>query len=145
MISSMGLIVPGFSGSMLLMVFGFYDKILILVSQIPANPGLSLLRLATFAVGVAIGFILFSKLMKLAFEKAPDISNCVVLGFLVGSIIAIFVNSNAFGYFGFYDGISHLTLADYILSPIFALIGLAISFAIYFYTRKHPELEEQDA
>ena len=145
MVSSMGLIVPGFSGSMLLMVIGFYDKILLLVSQIPANPGISILRLGVFAVGVAFGFVIFSKFMKYMFEKFPRTSNCIVLGFLVGSIIAIFVNSKTFAYFGFYDGVNHLSLADYILSPIFTLLGLAGSLAIYFYSKKHPETEEQDA
>ena len=74
MISSMGLIVPGFSGSMLLMVLGFYDKVLTLVLKIPEQPGLSLLRLFIFALGVLIGFILFSKLMKYMFEKLDVIT-----------------------------------------------------------------------
>lgn len=141
MISSMGLIVPGFSGSMLLMVLGFYDKILALVLQIPEQPGLSILRLAVFAVGVAIGFVFFSKLMKYMFDKHEETTNCVVLGFLVGSIVAIFVNSNMFNYFAE----TGVTLLDVILSPIFAVIGLAASIAIYLYMRKHPEVKEENA
>lgn len=140
MISSMGLIVPGFSGSMLLMVLGFYDKILGLVIAIPEHPGLSILRLAVFAVGVAVGFVFFSKVMKYMFEKHEETTHCMVLGFLVGSIIAIFVNSNMFNYLD-HTGVTQL---DIILSPIFGVIGLAISLAIYFYMKKHPQ-EEQDA
>ncbi len=138
MISSMGLIVPGFSGSMLLMVLGFYDKVLALVLKIPEQPGLSILRLAIFAVGVAIGFVFFSKLMKYMFEKHEETTNCMVLGFLVGSIIAIFVNSNMFNYFD-HTGVTQL---DIILSPIFGVLGLAISLLIYFYMKKHPQQEE---
>ena len=138
MISSMGLIVPGFSGSMLLMVLGFYDKVLALVLKIPEQPGLSLLRLFIFALGVLIGFILFSKLMKYMFEKHEQTTRCVVLGFLVGSIIAIFINSNMFNYFE-HTGVTQL---DIILSPIFGIVGLAISLLIYFYMKKHPSEEE---
>ena len=145
MISSMGLIVPGFSGSMLLMVVGFYDKILALIRQIGETPGLAILRLFTFAVGVVVGFVLFSKIMKYMFEKHAVTTNCIVLGFLMGSIIAIFVNSQMFGYFGYYDGKSHLNLLDYILTPIFAVIGLGCSLAIYFYVKKHPDIKEQNA
>lgn len=141
MISSMGLIVPGFSGSMLLMVLGFYDKMLALVLQVPEQPGLSILRLAVFALGVAIGFVFFSKLMKYMFEKHEETTNCVVLGFLVGSIVAIFINSNMFNYFAE----TGVTLLDVILSPIFAVIGLAASIAIYLYMRKHPEVKEENA
>ena len=141
MISSMGLIVPGFSGSMLLMVLGFYDKMLALVLQVPEQPGLSILRLAVFALGVAIGFVFFSKLMKYMFEKHEETTNCVVLGFLAGSIVAIFINSNMFNYFAE----TGVTLLDVILSPIFAVIGLAASIAIYLYMRKHPEVKEENA
>lgn len=150
LISSMGLIVPGFSGSMLLMVLGFYDKIIGFVLDIPHHPGWSILRLAVFAVGVAIGFVFFSKLMKRMFEKHEETTYCVVLGFLLGSIIAIFVNSNMFQYFGILpdregDLVNHINKLDYILSPIFGAIGLAISLAIYFYMKKHPEAQEENA
>lgn len=139
MISSMGLIVPGFSGSMLLMVLGFYDKILkVVLEEFPKHPGWALLRLGIFAVGVAVGFIIFSKIMKYMFEKHEETTNCIVLGFLTGSIVAIFVNSNMFNYF---EDIG-VTQLDIILSPIFGVIGLAISLAIYFYMKKHPQEKE---
>lgn len=142
MISSMGLIVPGFSGSMLLMVIGFYDKILGLVKQIGENPLLSILRLAVFAIGVIIGFVLFSKVMKWMFEKHAKTTNCIVLGFLIASIIAIFINSQMFKYFGYYDGISNLNILDCILSPIFAIGGFIGSLLIYLYVKKNPEIKE---
>jgi len=139
-ISSTGLIVPGFSGSMLLMVIGFYDKILNLVKQIPSQPGWSILRLFTFAIGVLLGFVLFSKLMKKLFEKHPRIANFIVLGFLVGSIIAIYVNDQMFDYLK-----SSLGTLDYILSPIFLIAGFVISYLIVRYERKHQESEQQNA
>ena len=139
-ISSTGLIVPGFSGSMLLMVIGFYDKILNLIKQIPSQPGWSILRLFTFAVGVLLGFVLFSKLMKKLFEKHPRIANFIVLGFLVGSIIAIYVNDQMFDYLK-----SSLGTLDYILSPIFLIAGFVISYLIVRYERKHQESELQNA
>lgn len=139
-ISSTGLIVPGFSGSMLLMVIGFYDKILNLVKQIPSQPGWSILRLFTFAVGVLLGFVLFSRLMKKLFEKHPRIANFVVLGFLVGSIIAIYVNDQMFDYLK-----SSLGTLDYVLSPVFLIVGFVISYLIVRYERKHQESELPNA
>lgn len=139
-ISSTGLIVPGFSGSMLLMVIGFYDKILNLVKQIPSQPGWSILRLFTFAVGVLLGFVLFSKLMKKLFENHPRIANFVVLGFLVGSIIAIYVNDQMFDYLK-----SSLGTLDYVLSPVFLIVGFVISYLIVRYERKHQESELTNA
>ena len=137
LISSMGLIVPGFSGSMLLMVIGFYDKILSLIKQITTDPGLALLRLFVYAVGVFIGFIAFSKLMKSAFEKYPRNSYFVVLGFLIGSIIAIFVNDQMIDYLK-----TSLNVFDYILTAPFLVVGFVISYLIVVYVRKHPETNE---
>ena len=139
-ISSTGLIVPGFSGSMLLMVIGFYDKILNLVKQIASEPGLAILRLFTFALGVVLGFVLFSKLMKKLFEKYPRETNFVVLGFLIGSIIAIYINDQMFDYFR-----TSIGILDYILSPVFLVCGFIGSYAIVRYVRNHPESEEQNA
>lgn len=139
-ISSTGLIVPGFSGSMLLMVIGFYDKILNLVKQISQDPGLSILRLFTFALGVLLGFVLFSKIMKELFEKHARATNFVVLGFLLGSIIAIFVNDQMFDYLRRSIGI-----LDYVLAPVFFIAGLIGSYAIVLYVRKHPESVEENA
>lgn len=141
-ISSTGLIIPGFSGSMLLMILGFYDKILLLAEGLFKDPLISIARLGTFALGVLIGFVLFSKLMKYMFEKHPTTTNCVVLGFLIGSIIAIYTNSQMFEYLGYYEQDSKLNVLDFILSPLFMIIGFAISFAIYIYAKKHPEVNE---
>jgi len=126
LISSMGIIVPGFSGSMLLMVIGFYNKILNLVKQIPQNPGLSFLRLGAFALGVIVGFIFFSIVMKRLFEKHTRSTNFVVLGFLIGSIIAIFINDQMFGYVD-----TKFNTLDYVLSPIFAIFGFSGAMLIY--------------
>lgn len=139
-ISSTGLIVPGFSGSMLLMVIGFYDKILGLVKQLSENPGLAILRLFTFAIGVLVGFIFFSKVMKSLFEKHARATNFVVLGFLVGSIIAIFVNDQMFDYLNV-----SVNILDFILSPIFFVIGFLISYAIVVRVRKSQQLQSQNA
>lgn len=139
-ISSTGLIVPGFSGSMLLMVIGFYDKILNLFKQIPSQPGWSILRLFTFAIGVLLGFVIFSKIMKRLFEKYPRIANFIVLGFLIGSIIAIYVNDQMFDYFK-----TSLGTLDFVLSPIFLIAGFCISYLIVRYEKKHQGSEQQNA
>lgn len=124
-ISSMGLIVPGFSGSMLLMVIGFYDKVLNELKNVFYNPLFAILRLACFAIGVALGFIFFSKFMKKLFDDHEQSTYYVVIGLLIGSIISIFVNDKMFNYLN--NGLKTL---DYILSPIFAIMAFAGSFIL---------------
>ena len=127
---SSGLIVPGFSGSMLLMVIGFYQPILDLVSldNFWSNMSLGFV----FALGVLVGFIIFSKLMNKLITNHKRATLFVVIGFIVGSLISIFVNSQMFSYFE-----NGFGLLDMVLGPILLVIGVALSLLFVFYTRKH--------
>ena len=127
---STGLIVPGFSGSMLLMVIGFYQPILDLVDFSNFWPNVSLGFV--FALGVLVGFIIFSKLMNKLITNHKRSTLFVVIGFIVGSLVSIFVNSQMFAYFR--DG---FWLLDYILGPILLIVGLTLSTLFVLYTRKH--------
>ena len=128
---STGLIVPGFSGSMLLMVIGFYQPILNLVDFSNFWPNVSLGFV--FALGVLVGFILFSKLMNSLITNHKIETLFVVIGFIIGSIFSIFFNSNMLTYFkeGFW-------LLDYILGPVLFVVGITLSTLFIRYTRKHP-------
>ena len=133
-IGASGLIVPGFSGSMLLLVIGFYKPILNLVST--ENLGINISLLATFAVGVVIGFILFSKIMNYFISKHKRSTMYVVMGFVCGSLVSIFINSEMFSYFSTSFG-----LLDIILGPILLIVGFTLSMLLTCYVRKHPEIQ----
>lgn len=127
---SSGLIVPGFSGSMLLLVIGFYNPILNLVHFTNFWSNFSLLFV--FALGVLIGFIFFSKLMNKLITNHRHATLCVVIGFIVGSLVSIFVNSNMVSYIQ-----KGLGLLDCILGPILLGVGLTLSLLFTKYVRKH--------
>ena len=131
---STGLIVPGFSGSMLLLVIGFYNPVLNLVHFTNFWSNISLLFV--FALGVLVGFIIFSKLMNKMITNHKRATLFVVIGFILGSLVSIFVNSQMFAYFK--DGFG---LLDYILSPILFVVGLVLSIMFVIYTRKHQPSE----
>ena len=132
---STGLIVPGFSGSMLLMVIGFYQPILDLVDFSNFWPNVSLGFV--FALGVLVGFIIFSKIMNKLITNHKRSTLFVVIGFIVGSLVSIFVNSQMFAYFK-----NGFGLLDYILSPILLILGLVLSTLFVFCTRKHKGEED---
>lgn len=145
MLSSAGLIVPGLSGSLILLVIGFYIPIFGLPSNIVHGVSVlnSFLLLLVFAVGVAIGFIGFSKLMNYLIDKHRISTHYAVIGFICGSLISIFVNSNMFNYLdpNFVNpktGVTHGSyLLDWILGPIFFVLALVGSFMFVLYVRKH--------
>ncbi len=147
-ISATGLTVPGFSASMLLLVIGFYKPILNLVNMndIIANPGRFFGLIGCFGVGVVIGFFLFSYLMNWLMDKHAQSTHYTVMGFVAGSLVAIFANSDMKYYL---DCLSEktgiLSLLDLILTPIFVVIGLALATLLTKYSRKCKEIEQSHA
>lgn len=135
--ASSGLIVPGFSGSMLLLIIGFYEPILNLVDFTNFWP--NLLLGFFFALGVLVGFIILSKLMNKMITKHKISTLYVVVGFLFGSLVSIFVNSKMFEYIG-----NGLRLLDCILGPILLIVGILLSTLFVRYTRKHKEEENAE-
>ncbi len=94
MLASCALVIPGVSGSMLLLIFGYYNAIFDTVSALKTDFGHSLLVLALFAVGLIIGFFSIAKLMKLFLTKLPRGTYWAIIGFVIGSIPAILITYN---------------------------------------------------
>lgn len=93
-VASCALVVPGVSGSMLLLILGYYNEILGTFSLLKDDFGHSVLVLLTFAVGIIVGFFSIAKLMKLLLNKFPRATNWAIIGFVAGSIPAIFITYN---------------------------------------------------
>lgn len=91
MFASCALVVPGVSGSMLLMILGYYTPVLGLISSLTSDFWHSALVLALFAVGLVIGFFSIAKLMKFFLGKFPRGTRWAIIGFVLGSIPAIFI------------------------------------------------------
>lgn len=91
MLGSCALVIPGVSGSMLLMILGYYAPVLGLVSALLTDFWHSALVLALFALGLVMGFFSIAKLMKFFLEKLPRGTRWAIIGFVLGSIPAIFI------------------------------------------------------
>ena len=91
MLASCALVVPGVSGSMLMLIFGYYKPILNSVSMLTQNFGHYALVLLCFAVGLIVGFFSIAKLMKFLLNKLPRGTNWAIIGFVIGSIPAILI------------------------------------------------------
>lgn len=88
------MILPGISGSFILLLLGAYTTVLGAVSAIVTalkNSNWEVvfsngLLLVVFLVGCLVGLISFSKLLNWLFKKAHDITVAVLTGFLIGSL-----------------------------------------------------------
>lgn len=89
------MIIPGVSGSFVLMLLGFYKPIIDCISSLTKfdNIGHNILILIPFGIGVIIGFAVISKLLEYLFKKYEAKTYFGVLGFVFASIITIFTGS----------------------------------------------------
>lgn len=88
-VASCALVVPGVSGSLILLIFGYYTPIFDTVSALLTSFGHSVLVLALFAIGLVLGFFSIAKLMKLLLKKFPRGTGWAIMGFVLGSIPAL--------------------------------------------------------
>lgn len=74
------MILPGISGSFILLLLGSYEMVL------GAIKDAKLSVIAVFAVGCVTGLLSFSKLLNWMFKKYHDLTIAILTGFLVGSL-----------------------------------------------------------
>lgn len=91
MLASCALVVPGVSGSMLMLIFGYYAPLLATISALRTSFGHSVLVLATFAVGLVVGFFTIAKLMQLLLKKFRRTTYWCIVGFVIGSVPAVII------------------------------------------------------
>ena len=110
------MILPGLSGSYVLLMMGVYDNIISAVSN------LDWAILIPFAIGAVGGLLAFSHILSWIFKKFPDITIALLTGFILGSLPVIYP---------WRDAITHeivMPAADMKLAIaiVIALIGAAV-------------------
>ena len=91
MVSAATMVIPGISGSFVLMLLGYYEPIVNTVKDLTNFSLLShnLLILIPFGIGIVVGIILVAKLIEWLLKKYPIKTYYGVLGFVIASIISI--------------------------------------------------------
>lgn len=89
-ISICAMILPGISGSYLLLILRQYDHILTQVGNLgTAETVSSIINLAPFFAGALIGIILFSRVLSWLLKNYHATTLLVLIGFLIGSLYVI--------------------------------------------------------
>ena len=80
MIAICAMILPGISGSFILLLMGSYKTVL------EALKDKDLLTIGMFMAGAVIGLLSFSRVLKWMFAKYHDLTIAILTGFLIGSL-----------------------------------------------------------
>jgi putative membrane protein len=135
-VASCALVVPGVSGAMLMLIFGFYKPIVleILPNIIKFGPsfGHDLAILGIFAIGVVLGFLVVSKIIGFFLKKYEYQSYMSIIGFIIGSLFVLFYQFSPN-----YPGISLTMFTDImpkwgqiVLAAALLLVGLALALLL---------------
>ena len=111
-LAAVALTVPGLSGSLILLVIGFYRP---LVDSVKgwgsmcihgdwSMVGPLLGVIGCFGLGCLIGVVLVSKVMTLLLKKFRDNTFFTIIGFIGGSILVLFFNYQIYSYYLHWTG-----------------------------------------
>lgn len=105
-IAAATMIIPGVSGSMVLLILGYYQPIIqqitafctavITLDMAGILHGVAILL--PFGIGVLIGILGIAKIIEIIFQKYPVYAYCAIIGLIAASPIAILVCSNFAGF-----------------------------------------------
>lgn len=123
-VTSATMVIPGVSGSMVLLLMGYYNPVLTAVSDFVRSlvafdmngilTGFGIL--VPFGIGVLVGIFAIAKLIEIVFDKFPMYAYWAIIGLIVASPIAIYA-------MGTFPAIT-------VLSAVTGLIALAAGFFI---------------
>ena len=96
------MVIPGVSGSMMLMLMGYYNPVLNTINDFIDSlvgfnvPGIldGCKVLVPFGIGVVVGIVAIAKLIEIIFQKFPEHAYWAIIGLIVASPVAIFLMNN---------------------------------------------------
>ncbi len=122
------MVLPGISGSFILLILGKYQYIMGVISDLVSGVdfGRNLLILCVFAIGAIVGILGFSKFLHWLLARWNKETLIVLAGFIIGSLVKVWPWSNP-------EALTQAEEAGSMLygsAALFALIGLTLVTAI---------------
>ena len=126
MIAAATMVIPGVSGSLVLMLLGYYYPILKVVKSLTKfeNLGENIMIAGIFGVSVLVGIVLISKIIEFLLKKFETKTYYGVLGFIFASILAIPIST--------YNEVENLVFSvpQILIGIIFMAIGGLIAYKL---------------
>ena len=122
MVAAATMVIPGISGSFMLMLLGYYIPIINTISDLASLNNIldNILILLPFGIGILVGIVLIAKLIELLLEKFPIKTYYGIIGFVIASIITIFLPLVQTSY----------TIITIIVGVILLLLGGVIAYKL---------------
>ena len=116
-IAAASMVIPGISGSMVVLILGYYELMTISISK------LNMVFIIPFAIGILVGIMAILKLIKYLLDNHYTKTYSCIVGFVVGSLLMVFpgLPTNIMGY---------------VITIVCIILGLFASYMIEKYSEK---------
>ena len=158
-VAAVALTVPGLSGSLILLIIGFYRPLVDSAETWAKelvhgdfNHTLPLIGvIGCFGIGCLLGVVIVSKIMNVLLKKWRKETFFTIIGFISGSVFVLFFNLEIFNYYREWSGVDIINVEQIMpmwLEMIIGFIVLAIcafaSYQLVRVQRKKAALEAKD-
>lgn len=89
------LILPGISGSFILLLLGMYTVVFTAVRGLASGDSSALIVVGMFALGCLVGLAVFSRIITYTFKTYPNQTMALLTGFMIGSLRTLWPWQNA--------------------------------------------------
>ena len=124
------MILPGISGSFILLILGKYEFIMRAISELAAGVdfGKNLVIIGTFLIGACVGILAFSKFLHWLLARWNKETLIVLAGFIIGSLVKVWPWSNTEAIMNSQSLTGEASMIDPQIGSaiIFALIGFCM-------------------
>ncbi|MGW7806285.1 DUF368 domain-containing protein [Staphylococcus xylosus] len=117
MCASSAMLLPGISGSFMLLVFGVYGTVMFAISEFMSLNFAAIPILLAVGFGVICGFLFSSKLIQYLLSYYTFLTYALIIGFVIGSLYAVFPGLPG-------------TFITWIISIITLILGFIISYKL---------------
>ena len=159
-VAAVALTVPGLSGSLILLILGFYrplvDNAELWAKELVHgnfNHTLPLIGvIGCFGIGCLIGVVVVSKIMNILLKKYRKNTYFTIIGFIAGSVFVLFFNYEIYNYYLAWAGQSIANIDQIMPMWLEMIVGFMVlalcaflSYLLVRYQRKRAQLDNQEA
>ena len=127
-IASSAMVIPGISGSMILMLLGYYNPVINAMNDLRGGDWSSLAILLPYVIGLLVGIVFIAKLMNYLLRQHAALTFCAIFGLVIGSPVVLLMQNR--------ECFPLANAGNWIASIVCLVIGFAVAWFMSTLDRK---------
>ena len=132
-IASSTMVIPGVSGSMIMMLLGYYNSVINAMNDLRGGDWSSLAILLPYVIGLLVGIVFIAKLMNFLLKKHGALTFCAIFGLVIGSPVALLMQNR--------ECFALANTGNWIASIACLIVGFAVAWFMSTLDKKQAEAD----